>query len=86
MRDMKSPELEASELDLNSGNLTLFFSESVLTSSLNVSMLTISNGQPGSESFTLTPSSQTQSPDGPVIVIEISREDLNAIKTHPQLG
>ena len=81
VRDTTDPELESANLDLNNGSLTLVFSESVLVSSLNVSMLTISNGQPGTENFTLTSSSQTQSSDGAIIVIEISREDLNAIKS-----
>ena len=79
VRDITPPELEASILDLNSGNLTLSFTESVLVSSLDTTALTVTNGQPGTSRFTLT-NSMSASMDGPIVVVELSRSDLNSIK------
>ena len=80
--DTKNPFLleDVSELDMNSGNLTLYFSESVLVSSIYPPSLTIQNGQPGTVSFNLSLNSTSQSKNGSTIIIEISRTDLNTIK------
>ncbi len=82
------PELERFALDRDGpGLLTLFFTESVNASSLDVTMVTLLMA-PGNVdlSYTLTSSSVTNSNDGPIIEVELSSEDLNRIKIVPQLA
>ena len=78
--DVTSPEIVSIDFDLNSGNLTLTFTESVSVSSLNVSALTLTNGMPGDANYTLTDNSTSSSSNGTIIVVQLSQTDLNAIK------
>ena len=78
--DKTSPEIVSIDFDLNSGNLTLTFTESVLIPTLNVSALTLTNGMPGNVNYTLTSNSTSSSSNGTVVVIQLSQTDLNAIK------
>ena len=87
--DTTEPELVGFSLDLNEGVLYLTLSETVNSSTLNVNGITIQNS---SDTFldrvTLGGSrgSETQSPDGVVIAVDIGRDDLNDIKRNRQLG
>lgn len=82
--DRTPPELESFSFDLNTAELILSFSETVDASSLNISGIVL---QP-ERSVTSTNSSHrlfsvnstTSSSDGPTLVVDISTDDLNAIK------
>ena len=81
-QDTINPVLSAFNIDVNQGLLTLEFSETVNSASLDVSRITLHsdpNGQ-ANQSFTLTNSSLTMTSDGTRIVINISRSNLNSIK------
>ena len=88
--DDTRPEVVSFDLDIDSGNLTITFTETINVSSLDVTQLTLQseNDHFGSvlSTYTLKSSppypntSQSFSEDGPVIVIQIGHEDLNAIK------
>ena len=82
--DTVRPQLEAYTLDINIGVLTLTFSEAVNSDSLNVSGLTIQSHPNISdvdvEYRVLTDGSFTDSINGTEIAVNISLQDLNAIK------
>ena len=89
--DRIPPQLEDFTLDMDGpGLLTLFFSESVDVSSLNVTQITLVGDPtfPGTEMYTFTPttSNRSNSTDGPVIEIQISAFDLNELKKLTQLA
>ena len=75
--DITPPSIVYTILDLDSGNLTLTFNEPVLAATLVISTLNITDGN---ISYALTDNSTTSSDDGIVVLIEIGRSDLNAIK------
>lgn len=91
--DERSPALVNFELDLTTERLTLSFTETVNASSLSVEGITILN-----ENFTssrtlvggyfLTPESggPRSGPDDPVLVVQLSQEDLNYIKSVTDLA
>ena len=84
------PELRRFDLDIDSGNLTLTFTETVNVSSLDVTQLTLMNdrssGSPSFSSFSLSSlppypnTSASFSNDWPIIVVHIGHKDLDAIK------
>ncbi len=84
--DITRPQLRAFSFDLDAGNLTLTFTETVNTSSLDVTQLTlVSNLCEGTNyTFRALPlypnTTATFSSDGPIVVINIGHEDLDAIK------
>ena len=88
--DVTRPELRSFDFDLDAGNLTITFTETVNVSSLDVTQLTLQNNRDtlgsGFSSYTLHSSppypntSASFTPDRPVIVIQVGHEDLNAIK------
>ena len=79
--DMTSPELLEFDLDLNSSQLILRFDETVESDSLNINSITIQNSPDSAAiSIQLSSSSETLSPDGTTLVVEISESDLNDIK------
>ena len=93
--DISLPTLLRFELDMDAPTLTLFLSETVDASSLNVSAITLQstgnfvNGV--SESHTFMPGppplgSDSVSENGPTVVINIGEDDANAIKFLVQLG
>ena len=85
--DTSSPRLLAFSLDMNTGVLTLSFSETVNPATLNVSSLYLIEGQNLTfQSYQLTNGSTTASPFGPTIAISLSTADLNAIKVLPGLA
>ena len=86
--DLVEPRLLTFDLDMDgSGLLTLSFSESVNVTSLDVEELTLLM-TPGSflMMHTLNVSSVSVSPNGPVVEIELSLEDLNMIKEVQELA
>ena len=92
--DSINPELEAYELDLNTGTLILSFTETIDILSLNISKISF---QPlefvpdANFSFTLTHGSpplfsSTETPDSHIVIINIGTEDLNGIKRIKELA
>ena len=88
--DVTRPELRSFDLDVDSGELTITFTETVNVSSLDVTQLMLQNSREtlnvGFSQHTLHSSppypntSASFSPDQPVIIVRIGHEDLNAIK------
>ena len=87
-RDVTSPELRRFDLDMDSGNLTLTFTETVNVSSLDVTQLTLVNQRSENRAslYSLQSSppypntSASFSDDWPVVLIQIGHSDLDAIK------
>jgi len=79
--DTTDPKVDNFDIDLTLETLTIYFSESVETTSLKTTSLTLqSSGKNFKESFTLTSLSVTKSAPGPVAVVELHTLDLNVIK------
>ena len=83
--DITPPILNGFSLDLNTEELTLSFSETVNASTLNVSGIVLQSEQSsvlsnGSSYRLISVNTTTTSENGPVIVVDVSREDINAIK------
>ena len=85
--DFVRPELVVFNVDMDSGGLTLEFSETVEASSLNVTGISLLSSRNVSEAvvYTLTSGSVTSSNDNTTIAIRLSREDQNAIKYYSEL-
>ena len=86
--DTINPSLHTFNLDVNSGILTLEFTETVLATSLNVTQITLlsSTNLTDFEYHTLSSGSVTESSDSTTIVIDLSRYDLNQIKYFTELA
>lgn len=83
--DMIQPELESFDLDMDQGTMTLTFSETVNTSTLDVSQIVLLNNY--SQMYILTEeSSYSISPYWTIITIVIGATDLNAIKYRNSLA
>ena len=78
--DNTSVRLSVFDLDMDLRVLTLYFSESVNASSLNVSEITLVGGQNPADQFFHLEESYTNSTDGPIIFIFFPRYDFNMIK------
>ena len=85
--DLIQPELVRFSLDLDSSQLILTFTESINTSSLQISALSFQGSRNSSESdiYRVT-SGSSNSFDGPVIVVMLSIGDLNEIKRQPLIA
>ena len=85
--DLVRPELVVFNVDMDSGELTLEFSETVEVGSLNVANISLLSSRNVSEAvvYTLTSGSATPSNDNTTIAIKLSREDQNAIKYYSEL-
>ena len=85
--DSMPPVLDGYELDLNTGILTLVFDETVNVSSLDVTSLTFQSirnqSYANASIYTLTTSDIATPTNEPVVIIELSTTDLNAIKRIP---
>ena len=93
--DITRPELTAFDVDLDNGLLTLFFSETVNASTLNIEEITL---QPWEEETTPMFShmlafvgpppegSFTNTTDGPIMKVYIGDYDLNEVKRIPELA
>ena len=75
------PALDSFDLDMNTGEITLTFSETVNASLLDVTQITFLN-LPENETqlYSLTDVSFTDSEDWPIIVVTIGDDDLNELK------
>ena len=80
-QDITRPVLERFGLNLTDDTLTLYFSETVETSTLDVSQITLHSMQTGGEVVVLI-GGFTTSLDGPVVVIELPTFELNILKTN----
>jgi hypothetical protein len=80
--DSKAPEVTSYNLDMTLGQLTLFFSESVLSSSLVPEGLTFHSTHAGGRNFTLTSNTNVIVSGGNTdsLVLQLGTTDLNAIK------
>ena len=88
--DMTRPEVMGFDLDIDSGSLTMTFTETVNVSSLDVTQLTLQSERDHFNSILSLYSlkawppypntSHSFSNDGPVILIQIGHQDLNAMK------
>ena len=79
--DMVAPRLLSFGLDMNLGTLTITFSETVNTSSLSASGITLqSSANTTIGPFVLSSTSFSPSPNGTVVQVNISAVDLNALK------
>ena len=84
--DQTSPALVEFDFDVNSGRLTLVFSESVNVSSFIPSQVTIQNLRSlATEIYTLTGGMISQ-PISTTIVVSLTRTDLNQLKANLQLA
>ena len=86
--DNVSPELVVFNVDMNSGLLTLEFSETARAASINVTQITLlsSRNESDYQMYTLMPDSSTPSSDNTTITISLSRDDQNAIKFRTDLA
>ena len=85
--DFTHPSLTASQLNLNNGTITLFFSETVRLSTFNVTQFTLqSSSSTPSQSYTLTTTSLTTATDLIYFTIILSAVDLNRIKFLSELA
>ena len=85
--DMKLPFITDFEFDLDSGILTIYLSETILASSVNVTELTLQstfNLTSETEVYALT-GGDVLTPDGPLLRIQLTPDDLNGIKLIPSL-
>jgi hypothetical protein len=86
-QDSVDPTVSSFSLDLAAGTMTMVFDETVDVSSLVVGELTLFADNTGTgASVTLGTQSSSVSPDGTLVVIDISESDLNAIKLAETLG
>ena len=82
IQDSTSPELEQFNLDMNNKILTLYFSETVNGSSLNITSLTLyeePTEYDNVEHYTLQSSTTTTLYDS-IVIVKISDDDFNEIK------
>ena len=80
VRDTTSPVLNQFSLDMNTGILTLNFSETVNGSTLGLLTLVLQNAPLGSSAFIFTPSSTWTHIYSTVIAITFSKLDLDTLK------
>ena len=82
--DETSPVLQLFDLDVNTGYLTLYFSETIDVSSIDFTGITLqllSDVRLLDESYALTTGVVLNVIDSPIVVIEIDNTDLNMLKT-----
>ncbi len=85
--DSIRPLLESFDLDMDSGEITLTFSETVNVSTLNVNeILFLNSDLNATQSFFLTDSSFSTSDDWPIFIINIGLTDLNELKRLDKLA
>ena len=84
--DLVRPTLGSFDFDLNRGHLTLSFSEPVLLSSFNQSALSISSNRTISASSFIPSLSSLSSPQPDVILINLTKAELDTLKANTQLA
>ena len=83
--DTTDPILESFDLDMNQGLLILYFSETVMSMSLQVEEITILAGPSSPYNRTLMAGNFTMN-DTTIIMLELGADDLNYLKSVPQLA
>ena len=78
--DEVSPYLESFDLDMDASTLTLSFSETVNRSSLNVISIILQNSRALNVTYYRLTDGNTSSVNGPVIIVNITKDDLDLIK------
>ena len=89
LEDVTPPELESFDLDMNTGTLTLMFSETVTIGSVDVTKFILQGGAlaSGSQYYMLTASSTVSTSDhSNVVLISLANSDLNALKANPEIA
>ncbi|KAL5489590.1 hypothetical protein EMCRGX_G018700 [Ephydatia muelleri] len=86
--DTTAITIQAFDLNLNNGLLTLYFSDVANTNSFYARGVAIQNAITSNDSsrFVLTLNSKTMSPSGYQLVVQLSRGDLNSIEATPNLA
>ena len=84
--DTVPPNLMNFILDLNTGTISFTFTETILTSSINVQRATLQSTELGTGSSLPLTTSYPVTENGINIVLNLSAEDLNGIKAIPDLG
>ena len=87
--DTTQPELESFTLDLNTGIITLYFSETVRASSLNATTISLQDGTYSSGStslYRLSDNGVVSLHDGPILILTLNEYDLNELKRQPGLS
>ena len=84
-RDVTGPKLESFSLDMNEGLLNVTFNEPVNTgpSSVDVTQITLqrsANVSNLADEYTLTAGTTTTSPNGRLVTLDLSLDDLHGIK------
>jgi hypothetical protein len=82
--DITPPRLSAWALDMNSGVMELYFSETVDVSIFRYDLFTL-QGRAPTDMYSLNSSVSLSGPAADVI-IQLSNDDLNGIKTFPEIG
>ena len=80
--DVTGPVLQEFRFDLDSGHLSLTFSETVLASSVNTTAFSLQSTATATNdtlTYTLT-GGEILTPDGPIVTIELSADDLDELK------
>ena len=81
--DTTRPSIASFDIDLNSGLLTLIFTETVRASSFNPSLVTLQSDAFGTDSsFSLT-EGVLLGTDGPILRLQLSTGDFNLLKISP---
>lgn len=78
--------LDSWDLDMNAGTLTLHFNQTANASTFDATGITIQDASTATTSRPLTADSTTASSNGANIVVNLSAEDLNAIKANSSLA
>ena len=87
--DTTPPSFSAFDLNMDMATLTLYFTEAIRLSSLQISNLTLystPDTASAPNNFTLTEGDLTQSLAGDIITIQLSFDDMNALKADLQLA
>ena len=83
--DNQPPVLESFSIDMNTGDLVLLFSETVLTDNFTLSAITVhSSATDVTDGYTLVNGSFTV--QGSTIAVTLSEDDLNAVKALASVG
>ncbi|XP_065888524.1 uncharacterized protein [Dysidea avara] len=82
--DFVRPSLERWDLDMDASTLTLYFSETANSLTLNVTAIILQDGMPADDFYRLT-DGDTESINDTVIVVNITQTDLNELKKNTSL-
>ena len=84
-KDSSAPAITQADLNMNTGKLTLTFSETVSVGLLDPEKIFIQNAN-AAQKVKLSKESSSKSTDGTVVVIDLAVKDTNAIKAFNELA